>query len=410
MVITLASAECEEAHRFLASMGFYLRWNHIFRMVGGSDPLTRGEVLAVQTLWDAEWECLKPIAEARIEAEKQANTLAEIAAQPPALEAAEGELPLTDVERSRVKRVRREMDELGLPGLSEAQCLEFEDVIAKLIALPEERLRAFKAGLAKLKSWLPIWEAIQEGPPPLKQKQKAISKLRKGLALLDGLAPKPKPVALAKPKFDEFLREMGLTTYAGFDGVRLRRDVPIDGMCLSDLIALELTRTQERGVREEFAKRFPDLEESLEFRWSRDKADVAIRDILLGDYLAPELADTEDDALAGGHLDGAEWLAGAKKIYALVKRHEAALHAPAKSSKRVGPVPLGPKLRLIGMDLPNLYAKVFCSKYSPTRTLDPDFVKTCLALLGERPARDNYILECFKEAGKRSREHTSGAV
>ena len=113
MVITLASAEREEAHRFLASMGLYLRWNHIFRMVGGSDPLTRGEVLAVQTLWDAEWERLKPIAEARIEAEKQANTLAEIAAQPPALGAAEGELPLLDVERSRLKRLRLKMDELG---------------------------------------------------------------------------------------------------------------------------------------------------------------------------------------------------------------------------------------------------------------------------------------------------------
>jgi hypothetical protein len=181
-------------------------------------------------------------------------------------------------------------------------------------------------------------------------------------------------------------------------------------MCLSHLIALELSPAEERGVREEFAKRFP-LEESLEFRRSRDKADVAIRDILLGDYLvAPELADTEDDALAGGHLDLAEWLARAKKFNALAKRREAALHAPAKSSKQAGPVPLGPKLRLIGMDLPNLYAKVFCSKYSPTRTLDADFVKTCLALLGERPARDNYILECFKEAGKRSREHTSGAV
>ena len=129
---------------------------------------------------------------------------------------------------------------------------------------------------------------------------------------------------------------------------------------------------------------------------------MAIRDILLGDYLvAPELADTEDDALAGGHLDLAEWLARAKKFNALAKRREAALHAPPKSSKQAGPVPLGPKLRLIGMDLPNLYAKVFCSKYSPTRTLDADFVKTCLALLGERPARDNYILECFKEAGKR---------
>ena len=37
--------------------------------------------------------------------------------QPPALEAAEGELPLTDVERSRLKRLRLKMDELGLPGL-----------------------------------------------------------------------------------------------------------------------------------------------------------------------------------------------------------------------------------------------------------------------------------------------------
>ena len=59
---------------------------------------------------------------------------------------------------------------------------------------------------------------------------------------------------------------------------------------------------------------------------------MAIRDILLGDYLvAPELADTEDDALAGGHLDLAEWLARAKKFNALAKRREAALHAPPKS-------------------------------------------------------------------------------
>ena len=40
----------------------------------------------------------------------------------------------------------------------------------------------------------------------------------------------------------------------GSDGERLRRDASIEGMCLSDLIALELTRSEERLIREEFDK------------------------------------------------------------------------------------------------------------------------------------------------------------
>ena len=74
MVITLASAERKEAHRFLASMGLYLRHNNIFRMVGGCEPLTRSAILAVQTLWDAEWERLKPSIEALVGAENEAYT------------------------------------------------------------------------------------------------------------------------------------------------------------------------------------------------------------------------------------------------------------------------------------------------------------------------------------------------
>jgi hypothetical protein len=57
--------------------------------------------------------------------------------------------------------------------------------------------------------------------------------------------------------FEKFLRAKGLATYHGYDGERLRRDVPVEGMCLSDLIALELSEAQEREVREEF-DRSPD--------------------------------------------------------------------------------------------------------------------------------------------------------
>ena len=57
--------------------------------------------------------------------------------------------------------------------------------------------------------------------------------------------------------FEKFLRAKGLAIYHGYDGERLRRDVPVEGMCLSDLIALELSEAQEREVREEF-DRSPD--------------------------------------------------------------------------------------------------------------------------------------------------------
>ena len=223
MSTDLGVEERKEAHRFLASIGLYLRWNHIFRMVGGSDPLTRGEVLAVQTLWDAEWERLKPIAEARIEAERQALArLAKIEAkrvQPPTLKDATGESDLTDTDRSRVKRVRREMHRLRLSGrsrLSDRQCLEFEGVIHRLEALPEEQRRVFKGGLTGWKSHLPIWQALQVRPTP-KQMQYSIKNLRE---------------------------------------------------CLDAIV---------------------------EFQHSRDRADVAVRDLILGDYLAPELADTEEE-------------------------------------------------------------------------------------------------------------------
>ena len=232
------------------------------------------------------------------------------------------ELDLSDTESLQARRLKREMDRIGLSGLSEEQCFAFKDVIAKLTALPEEQLLAFKDGIAKLKSRSPIWRALQERPT-LKQKQKAISKLRRSL--------------------DAILR----------------------------------------------------------FDRSDDKADVAIRDILLGADLAAELADAEKDALAGGHLDVAEWLAHAEKINALVKQLDEALPAPVKNSKRVGPVPVGPRTRLIGMDLPNLYAKAFGRKFSPTRTLDLEFVQTCLALLGETPAGGEFIRDCVKVAGKR---------
>ena len=103
----------------------------------------------------------------------------------------------------------------------------------------------------------------------------------------------------------------------------------------------------------------------------------------------------------GVHLDVGGWFAHAEKINALVKHLDEALPAPAKNSKRVGPVPVGPRTRLIGMDLPNLYAKAFGRKFSPTRTLDLEFVQTCLALLGETPAGGEFIRDCVKVAGKR---------
>jgi hypothetical protein len=237
------------------------------------------------------------------------------------------ELGLSDTESLQAQRMKLEMDKIGLPGLSEEQCFGFKDVIAKLTALSEEQLLAFKGKLAKLKSRMPIWRAIQE-PPTLKQKQEAISKLRRSL---------------------------------------------------NDIIRFER---------------------------SSDKADGAIRDILLGADLAPELADTQKDGLVGGHLDVAEWLAHAEKIYALAKQLEEVLHAPVKSSKRWGPVPVPPRARLIGVDLPNLYAKVFARKFSPTRTLDVEFLQTCLALLGEASAKGEHIRDCVKLAGKRNREHS----
>jgi hypothetical protein len=164
------------------------------------------------------------------------------------------ELDLSEEERFKARRLKREMDEMGLPGLSEDRCFTFKGVIASLEGLSAEQLLAFRDGIAKVKSRGAIWRALQE-PPTLKQKQKAISRFRKRL--------------------DAILR----------------------------------------------------------FDTSDAKADVAIRHILLGADLAAELANTEKDALAGGHLDVAEWLAGAEKINALAKRLEKALHSPVKNSK-----------------------------------------------------------------------------
>jgi hypothetical protein len=61
--------------------------------------------------------------------------------------------------------------------------------------------------------------------------------------------------ALRKLKFEAFLRKKGLAWYRGPHSMRLRRDVPVEGMCLSDLIALELSTAQEREVYDEFAER-----------------------------------------------------------------------------------------------------------------------------------------------------------
>jgi hypothetical protein len=223
---------------------------------------------------------------------------------------ARDELDLSDTESLQARSLKREMDRIGLSGLSEKQCFLFKDVIAKLTALSEEQLLAFKDQLAKLKSRMPIWRDLQE-PPTLKQKKEARSKLRRSL--------------------DAIIR----------------------------------------------------------FERSGDKADAAIRDAL------------------GDHLDVAEWLAGAEKIKALV---DEALRPPVKNSKRVGPVPVAPRARLIGMDLPNLYAKVFGRKFSPTRTLDAEFVQTCLALLGETKAGENFIRECVKLARKRARQQQGASA
>jgi hypothetical protein len=355
MSTDLAAEERAEAHRFLASIGLYLRWNHIFRMVGGSDPLTRSETIAVQALWDAEWERLKPFAEARIAAEKKANMLAEIAAkrdreykdhvryykhiQPPALEAAEGESDLTDADRSRVKRVRREMLRLRLSGrsrLSDRQCLEFEGVIHRLGALSGDKLLVFKCGLDDWKSHLPIWQALQGRPTP-KQMQESIRKLRKALDAI------------------------------------------------------------------------------VEFQRSADRADVAVRNALdCEPALPPPETPPPPEPIEGREYwerdakKNGGWLTYAEKTNERAERLEQRLHA--EKPKREGPVPVGPQNRLIGIDLPNLYTKVFSGKYVPTRAPEIEFVRTCLALMGEGPTKANYIQECFKRAGKRRRERLSGAI
>jgi hypothetical protein len=341
MSTDLGVEERKEAHRFLASIGLYLRWNHIFRMAGGCDSLTRGETLAVQTLWDAEWERLKPIVEARIAGEKQANTLAEIGEmnKHPDLKDATGESDLTDADRSRVKRVRREMHRLRLSGrsrLSDRQCLEFEGVIHRLGALSGDKLLAFKCGLDDWKSHLSIWQALQGRPTP-KQMQDSLRKLRK----------------------------------------------PLDAI--------------------------------VEFQRSADRADVAVRNALdCEPALPPPETPPPPEPIEGREYwerdakKNGGWLAHAEKTNERAERLEQRLHA--EKPKREGPVPVGPRNRLIGIDLPNLYTKVFGSKYSPTRTPEIEFVGTCLALMGEDPAKANYIQECFKKARKRRRERLSGAI
>jgi hypothetical protein len=97
-------------------------------------------------------------------------------------------------------------------------------------------------------------------------KAKGVSKAkvyaaRSKLATIPPPEPKLRSISSFPPSlFDDFLREMGLTRFAGAHGPRLRRDIPIEGMCLSDLIALELSTAQERQVREEFVKRFSPKE------------------------------------------------------------------------------------------------------------------------------------------------------
>jgi hypothetical protein len=161
-----------------------------------------------------------------------------------------------------------------------------------------------------------------------------------------------------------------------------------------------------------------NLDGICRFAKSGEKAETAVRDALVGADLAAELADTEEDALVGGHLDLAGWLAGAKKINALAKRFEDALakrleeepNVAKTSRRRPGPVPLGPRNRLIGEALPGLYAKVFGGKFYPTRTPDIEFVQTCLALLGETPAGGEFVRDCVKLAGKRRRERSREGV
>lgn len=151
---------------------------------------------------------------------------------------------------------------------------------------------------------------------------------------------------------------------------------------------------QERPTIKQKQKSTSSLIKALDtiqrFDRSAVKADVAIQDAL------------------AGHLEVSEWLARAKEIKALAEQLAKALHAPVGNSKRLGPVPIPPRARLIGTDLPNLCDQVFARKFSPTRTLDLEFVKACLALLGETPAKDNYIQDCAKLAGKRCREHGRG--
>ena len=60
--LKLGIVEREEARKFLASMGLYLYCNAIFRTAVKDGPaLSRSEIAAVQALWDAEWERLKPV-------------------------------------------------------------------------------------------------------------------------------------------------------------------------------------------------------------------------------------------------------------------------------------------------------------------------------------------------------------
>ena len=86
-----AGEERKEAHKFLASMGLYLRDNGIFRMLGGCGALTRDQINEVQGLWDAEWDRLMPPIKARITAEFEAETAAKNA----------------QVERLRAEMIRR---------------------------------------------------------------------------------------------------------------------------------------------------------------------------------------------------------------------------------------------------------------------------------------------------------------
>ena len=71
-----AGEERKEAHKFLARMGLYLRNNGIFRMMGECGALTRDQIRIVQSLWDAEWDNIKPEIMVRIEAEKEAEKAA----------------------------------------------------------------------------------------------------------------------------------------------------------------------------------------------------------------------------------------------------------------------------------------------------------------------------------------------